>query len=489
MDQCANALLAFPPQDDSLNTNETYNEAALVHVQQLGLFIKDRSKELVGFSTSLLNILDPAIHSLSYLAVLHQLVVPHLATSVPQAFVLEKLVTFLMKFDGRQCRYAGSMLLDILNAVGSRTLLPPSVAVETLSSALLKLDPSATMFTHLHHTLVVLAYTTDVMNPALPVIDSDIVYFPGMANQETGQYLCDLKLPPYAYISRSTGLADNVTSSMVLEYDFLCGMIYCTKRDWEKARVAFGRVVTYPVKEAGCSKIMVDAYKKWALVSLLSTGSFANASPFITTSTHKIFNTLGNHYTALAATFASDDVEKLLVEASQHAHIWQEDGNASLVEEVLATYQKWRVLSLRDIYTKLSIAEIRKATKSGETGQALPTDEDVEALIQTMIIGGMLNGVIEKNDDGTKFLTFLPSVVYQPEAEFDEECARIMERLKGVGAVIAATNQRLGTSKDYIKWSIRESRRDKSGEAHDAVPEFESHIDDEDLMGGVMATG
>lgn len=68
--------------------------------------------------------MDPAIYSLSYLAVLHALVVPSIPSSVPLEFILEKLVIFMMKFDGRQCRLAGSLLRNIMEAVGSGRLLP-----------------------------------------------------------------------------------------------------------------------------------------------------------------------------------------------------------------------------------------------------------------------------------------------------------------------------------------------------------------------------
>jgi len=346
------------------------------------------------------------------------------------------------------------------------------------------------MFTHLHLPLAAMAYQSGAIEPILPIIDSDIVFYPGMGTHETSQYLCDPTLPPPVYMSTSTGLTENVKDSTVLEYNLVCGLIYCSRRDWTKACAAFERVVTYPTKEGGCSQIMVDGFKKWNLVTLLSTGSPPAAMPHVTAPTIKTFYTLGKHYVDLATAFASDDVQQLKREAEEHAQLWLDDGNTTLVEEVLASYQKWRVLSLRDIYTKLSIPEIRRQTKSGETGQALATDEDVEALIQNMIIAGMLNGVIEKNDDGTKFLTFLPPSVQLSEHEFTQELNRTMGNIKGLGALLTATNRRLGTSKEYIKWAVKEDKRDKSGEAHDPTLPFESqHIDDEDLMGGIVTSG
>ncbi|KAI8624419.1 hypothetical protein F5Y19DRAFT_490945 [Xylariaceae sp. FL1651] len=489
MDQCASVLLAFPPQNDVQDaSNEAYHKAASLHVSRLAKMLKERPRDLVVYSSELLNLIDPAFNSLSYLTVLHALILPSLASNVPHEFILEKVVAFMMTFDGRQCRYAGSLLLDMMDAVGSGRLLPPSVAVEALATAILKLDPSGTMLTSSHLPLAKLAYDTDNIQPALPVIDRSIVFYPGMANHDSPQYLCDLALSPPAYISKSTGLTTVIKTSAVLEYDLLCGMMYCARRDWEKARAAFERAATFPTKDGGCSKIMVEAYKKWILVSLLSTGKHIETPPHTSASTGKTFGTLGKPYTAVAAAFATDEVQDLRLAAEKNAQLWLEDGNTGLIEEVLATYQKWRVLSLQDIYTKISIPEIRQQTKSAETGTVLDKDADVEMLIQNMIIAGMLKGVIEKNDDGTKFLTFLSPTTHLSELEFAQELQKTAARLKELQSVFLATNQRLATSKEYIKWVIRESKRDKTGDAQDPTLGFDAQVDDEDLMGGVMAT-
>ncbi|KAI1126764.1 hypothetical protein F5Y10DRAFT_206396 [Nemania abortiva] len=485
MDQCASTLLAFPPQLN-LADNEAYHRAAVLHTQRLFRMLKERARDLVAYSNELFTVIDPAVNSLSYLTVLNALMFPSLASNVPLEFILEKLVIFMMSFDGRQCRYAGDLLKDVMDAVGSGRILPPSVAVETLATAILRLDPSGSMLTSSHLLLVKLAYEADTIQLALPVIDKDVVFYPGMTNHETAQYLCDLELSPSLYISRSTGLTTKLKSSQVLEYDLLCGMMYCARREWGKARAAFERAVSFPTKEMGCSKIMVDAFKKWILVSLLSEGKYCNTPPYASAATNKTFGVLGKPYVALATAFATDDVHQLKLEADKNAQVWSEDGNVGLVEEVISSYQQWRVLSLQDIYTKISIPEIRQQTKSAETGALLNKDEDVEALIQNMIIEGMLKGVIEKNDDGTKFLIFLSPTTHLSEQEFAAETQRAAAKLKELKSIFVATNQRLGTSKEYIKWVVKESKRDKSSDAQDPTLGFEAQIDDEDLMGGLV---
>ncbi|KAI1293966.1 cop9 subunit [Xylaria venustula] len=485
MDQVGSALLAFPPPQDDLADNKAYHNAAVVHVQRMNKLFKERSKDVVLQCTELFNVVDPAVHSLSYLTILYALLFPSMAAKVPQPLILEKLVTFLMVFDGRQCRYGGPFLSEILDAVGNGRLLPPSVAVECLSSAILRLDSSGTMLTSTHLLLAKLAYESNYIEPVLPVIQKTIVYYPGMANHDSAEFLCDLALPPTLYITQATGLTTALKSSSVLEYDLLCGMMYCARREWSKARVAFERLVTYPSKDSGVSKMMIEGFSKWILVSLLSEGKHSETPSYTSPATSKLFALLGRPYISLATAFASDDVEQLRVTAGAEAQTWMEDGNVGLVSEVMASYQKWRILSLQDTYTKISISEIRQQTKSAATGDALATDEDVEALIQNMIIAGMLMGAIEKNDDGTKFLVFLANNTHLSEMDFATEIGHELRGLEEMKAIFIATTQRLGTSKEYVKWVVKENKRDKAGEAQDPTLGFDAQIDDEDLMGGV----
>lgn len=326
-----------------------------------------------------------------------------------------------------------------------------------------------------------LAYETDNIQSALPVIDKSIVFYPGMANTHAPQYLCDPSVSPANYMSNLTGLTDLLNSTMVMEYDLLCGLMYVARQNWSKAQAAFERVASFPTKDGGCSKIMVEAYKKWILVALLVNGRGAFTPPHVSAATTKTYQLLASSYLSLAAAFTGESAKHLQTEAAGNAHLWMEDANTGLVEEVLSSYQKWRVLSLQDVYTKISIPEVRKQTMSAETGLPLNTDDDVEMLIQNMIIAGMLKGVIEKNDDGTKFLTFLSPVSHLAEVEFKKELERARTKLKELGPLFHATNQRLSTSKEYIRWAVKETKH-KSNDGPDPTLGFESHIDDEDLM-------
>lgn len=342
------------------------------------------------------------------------------------------------------------------------------------------------------------------------MLDKSIVFYPGMVNRGDPKHLCEPTLPPPKYISRETGLTAVLKPQNVMEYDLLCGMIYCSRRDWAKAGEAFERIITFPAREHGIGKIMVDAYKRWVLVNLLWKGTHPeNPSPLSATA-HKYYETLGKPYTALASLFPGSDAQALKNEAEANAQEWQEDGTVGLVQEVLAAYQKWQVLSLQHVYSKISLSEVRSSTRSAETGQALASDDDVERLVQNMLIEGMLSGVVEKNDDGTSFLTFLPPAAASlSERDFAAELAATALRLRELRPLLRAADERLGTHKEYIRHVIKESKRDKSSSAATAAASaggdptlgggfgiggggasgFQGEVDDEDLMGGIISTG
>ncbi|KAK7941232.1 uncharacterized protein PG986_013619 [Apiospora aurea] len=485
MDQALATCLAFPPEGP-LDDDVAYDQAIQAHLLKLTKLLKDPPVPLCQYGGQLLELTDPEYNSLSYLAVLHSLCVPSLVE--PREFVLDKLVRFLLGFDPRQIRYAGSHLSEILTAVCNGSLLPPAVAVEVVSAAILKIDPTGSMFTSTHLQLAKLAYNTNNIDPALKVVEKNIVFYPGMANSKRPAMLCDMTLSPSVYIHKDTGFTNPVKATSVLEYDLLSGMMFCSKRDWEKAHAAFERILTFPTRDGGCSKIMAEAYKKWVLVSLLSKGKVIPIPQYAGPAAAKAYQILGKPYKEVASLFDTTNAEELRSEVEKSSQIWQDDQNVGLMKEVLSAYQEWQIKNLQKVFSKISIAEIRQQTKSAQTGAILNSDDDIEALIQNMIISNSLKGVLEKNDDGTVFLTFLPSSTVLSEAEYAQELAKTAVQLKDLEPIFKATNERLGTSREYIKHLIKEQKRAADKSELDPTMGFESHVDDEDLMGGVTST-
>ena len=134
------------------------------------------------------------------------------------------------------------------------------------------MDPTGSMLTTKHSILVELALATRVLEPALPVLDKFILYFPGATNVPKPNYLCQADLPPTAFITAGNEYTEKFKYQTVLEYFLYSGMVYIALGRWESALESLESAITYPVKESSVSKIMVEAYKKWILVGLLLEG-------------------------------------------------------------------------------------------------------------------------------------------------------------------------------------------------------------------------
>ncbi|KAM7217848.1 COP9 signalosome complex subunit 3 [Rhypophila decipiens] len=484
MDHCASVLLAFPHTSE-LADNEDYDKAARIHVQKVDKLIKENGGNFPIFAEQLLDIVNPVDHSISYLALLLALVKP---PNAGHATLLQRVSRFLLTFDARQIRYAGSAFLELLSRIEEGWLFPQSVAVELSATALLRLDPTGTILTSHHLPLVTLAYNSDNIDAVLALIEKTIVFYPGI-NLTESRPLSDLRLPPVAYMTPESGLTARINTTTVLKYDLLVGMCFMAKRRWQEAFEALERVVTYPTKESGCSKIMVEAHNKWLLVGLLLNGKIPTLPSTTAQGVKKSYETLSKPYLSICEAFVKDSAEGLKSEFETLGNqFWSQDGNLGLIRFVLSHYQRWQILNLREVYSKISLEQIRTTTQSAETGAPLSSDAEVEALIQGMIDEGMLNGVIEKplEDGKPAHVVFLTSTEDLSEAEFAKKMLQSARRIKDLGPIIKATNERLATSQDYLRFIIREQKKDQGAGGRGAAHPYELQVEDEDLMTGIM---
>lgn len=346
------------------------------------------------------------------------------------------------------------------------------------------------MLTSHHLDLVTLAYDTDTAEHAFTVLDKQIVYFPGMFKTVSQKFLCDLSLSPTEYIMQETGLTVNLDVEKVLDYEIISGLLYCSRYQWQKARAAFERVITHPTRDGGVSKIMTDAYSKWLLVNLLVNGRTPEMPANVGSNAKKAYETVGKPYMAIASHFDGMAAVSLKKEVEDHAQQWREDQNLGLVRQVLAAHQKWQIMDLRNVYSKVSIADIRRNTFSAETGDILPSDHDVEMLIQGMIESGMLKGIIEKPDGKPIYLKYLSEAEELSETEYKGEIASALQRMTELESIYRTTNARLSTNAYWVKHVIREQKREKENSGQGPLAQtFDAQVEDEDLMSGVLSGG
>jgi COP9 signalosome complex subunit 3 len=344
------------------------------------------------------------------------------------------------------------------------------------------------MFTSTHFNLAKLAVEANVIDPALKVFDKDITNFPNMPGAKDPRPLCDTTLNPSAYISSSTGLTGQIRSSSILEYNLLRAIAYMSRRDWPKAHVALEQAITHPTKERGVSKLMLDAHKRWVLVGLLSSGASHSLPSYTSSQAKSSYNSLNSAYIEVASLFSTSSASQFLQEIQANQKTWEDDGNRSLVREVMAAYQKWQIINLRHIYTEVPIPQVRKLTRSGETGEELKDNGEVVALIRSMIDGGFLKGSLQLEDGAEGYLKFEDDSDPVSETAFAAQIAYSHQRITALSQQYKLANERLSGNKEYVKHVVREQKRaEKDGP--DAGIGFDSQVEDEDLMTGIMSHG
>ncbi|EJT80794.1 hypothetical protein GGTG_00788 [Gaeumannomyces tritici R3-111a-1] len=490
MDHCASVLLAFPPED-VLADHAAYNKAAKTHIAKINQLFKDQGPAIAANAQSLLDCLNPQVHSISYLAILDCLLpTPTDLRQSPYQYdegLAERIILFLCRFDPIQIRYYGVPFTTLFTTVSSGQIMPAPVAVPLLANALLRVDPSGSMLTSNHLMLMGLAYFSEVTEPTVAVTDKSIIYYPNMVNQPDPRtiMLCDPNLPPSSYVTKDTGLTTRLTPLQVIEYDWLVGLSRCSRRDWSGAREAFGRAASHPCRDAGISRAMVEAFKKWVLVSLLDEGRVSGpAPPHASERVAKAHALLALPYVHIAEEFLGSGNGAALrrcVEASQAQLV--EDGNEGLVREVLQSHQKWQIVRLRDVYARISLSEVRERTKSAVTGEPAASDAELAALIESMVASGMLQAAIEPpisgGGAGVPCLVFLNGDDNRPEHELASQIQHAAERINRLSLEYRATKERLATSKEFIRLAIKDQKRDK--DTKDTCFDFNA-MEDEDIM-------
>ena len=316
-----------------------------------------------------------------------------------------------------------------------------------------------------------------------PVLDRPILYFPGLTHQSKPKYLCSRNLSGPSYITPESGLTEKLKYHDVLEYFLLSGTIYIALHEWEKALDSLENAVTYPGKENAVSKMMVDAYKKWTLVNVLLYGKAGSLPGTTNGNAAKSYHTIAKPYDIVASLFESASASRLQAEVNVGHDIWKDDGNLGLMLFVLASYQKFQIRRLANVYRTISISEITQITVSAETGNKLPSDQATETLIRQMIADGDLDATVSHPSNSQAVLSFNPTGPVLSESDVQLRLASSLERIKSIATDIKSIDRRLTYDKDYLKWAHKQKKLDRSG-LGDGEEAPWNPVEDEDLMSG-----
>ncbi|KAI9818306.1 MAG: hypothetical protein M1832_004424 [Thelocarpon impressellum] len=467
MEELLPRLLAFPPQPPPARplTDLEYDEQIHGLLQILNRTSGGKLASGVKGKGNLLDILDPAINSIPYL----HTILDHLhtakarpdkddssiLTTPPGGPLWDRIVAFLACFDARQIRYAGAEWRRLLEVVAksARSRGKPLLAVRPIRDAMLRLDPAGATFTTNHVLFVKLCLEANTYRAALPIVDREILDFPS-PNPNTQSLPSTLDQPSSGYMTASSGHSAWASHTGHMEYHLCGAMIYIGLKKWERALELLSFVIATPTANT-TSTIMVEAYKKWVLVSLLHAGEMTPLPGPTNVHVAKSLHALARAYDNIAEVFGSGNAWKLGSELEAGRELWKKDNNLGLVGQIPKALVESTILNLENTYSTLSLGQVASRLGSTDT-----TPDGVERTILHLISTGRLAGTLshprEPSPTSGPLLTFSPtSSKDASEAARLRETEAQIERTLALSAHIRQVDRKLGLSRDVLAWTAR----------------------------------
>ncbi|QKX58965.1 uncharacterized protein TRUGW13939_06093 [Talaromyces rugulosus] len=488
-------LLSFPSSSPT-----AFEDGYNLHVREFIASVNELLPATIDGSAlkldSILEHVDPSIHSLSYLLVLHfhgKTVEksPHTVaasdTRLGGSFWARCLL-FLRTFDPVQVRHAANEWHKLVGYVARSAERgnKPFLAVRPIRDAIIRTELSSTLTTT-HVLLSRLCLLARTYTLALPVLDHTICQFSTTADKPNHQQneseidiTADLRL---------FGPQSNLSHTDHLRYFLYGGMIYMALKKWNKARHFLSIVISSPAINS-VSLIMVEAYKKWVLVNLLEKGVVAPLPKVTPPLSIKLYKALAKPYDALASTFVAGEAEKLRGEAEFGHSIWRMDKNTGLVQQVLLAFRKQSVLRLSSTFAAVTTIDVSRRALSG-TMDTNATERYILSLaIQKQLSASLSHLPGESKPSMLRFSTAGNTQSTELESDLEKRLLLQQQKLSLLVHNIRTSDIKLELGREYLDY-LRRGQKHNEGMSKDGGQsgktkgqDIDPDLDfDEDMMG------
>jgi len=232
-----------------------------------------------------------------------------------------------------------------------------------------------------------------------------------------------------------------------VRYWLYAGMATIGLKRWERAIECLRNCVTTPA--TALSAVVVEAYKKYVLVSLIARGHLADLpkfTPSVVTHNREAF---AAPYLALADAFKKMDADALAKAADEGREKFEADKNWGLVKQVQAGLTRRRILRLTHFYVTVSLADVARNVGLGSAAEA-------QALVEEMIGSRDIFASIDESSGMVAFLD-APESFASPAA---------LARLSGEVAAAMKLSERLRAADEemqadgsYVRRTLMQERR------------------------------
>uniref|UniRef100_A0A673J3S2 COP9 signalosome complex subunit 3 n=1 Tax=Sinocyclocheilus rhinocerous TaxID=307959 RepID=A0A673J3S2_9TELE len=282
----------------------------------------NKSGELLAKNLShldtVLGALDIQEHSLGVLAVLF---VKFSMPNIPDFETLfSQVQLFISTCNGEHIRYAtdtfAGLCHQLTNALVEKK--QPLRGISTLKQAIDKMQMNTNQLTSVHADLYQLCLLAKCFKPAVPFLELDMMD-----------------------ICKENGAYD---AKHFLCYYYYGGMIYTGLKNFERALYFFEQAITTPAMAV--SHIMLEAYKKYILVSLILHGKLQQLPKYTSQIVGRFIKPLSNAYHELAQVYATNNPSELRTVVNKHSETFARDNNSGLVKQCLSSLYKKNIQRL-----------------------------------------------------------------------------------------------------------------------------------------------
>jgi COP9 signalosome complex subunit 3 len=179
-----------------------------------------------------------------------------------------------------------------------------------------------------------------------------------------------------------------------LLYYYYGGMIFTSLKNYDRALYFFEVAITTP--SMAVSHIMLEAYKKYLLVSLLLHGKVLNLPKYTSQVVGRFIKPLSQAYNELATGYATNNPDEVRAMINKHQDTFSRDNNVGLVKQCLASLYKKNIQRLTKTFLTLSLADMSSRVQ-------LTNLKEAEKYVLHMIEDGEIFATINQKDGMVSF--------------------------------------------------------------------------------------
>lgn len=181
----------------------------------------------------------------------------------------------------------------------------------------------------------------------------------------------------------------NFDSKYLLSYFYYAGCIYGAVKQFDSALFYLEQALTVPASVL--SQIMIESYKKFILISLISKGKLPTLPKYTSRIVINQIKPICAIYHELASAFTNFDLDKLNSLVQKYHDVFQQDKNLGLVKQLQQSFYKKNIQKLTKTFITLSLADMAHKVK-------LPSAKEAEYYMLNMIKDGEIFATINQKD-------------------------------------------------------------------------------------------